>query len=251
MDPLRVLVADLHVHTCLSPCSSLDMTPRKIVAQAKLAKLDVIAVTDHNSAENVGAVIEAAAGTNLVVIAGMEIATAEEAHVLGLFPTPEAARSMQELVYEHLMPGENDEDLFGLQVVASADDEVEAMCTRLLIGATDLTVDEVVAGIRERGGLAVAAHIDREHASLVGQLGFIPPGLDLAAVEISRRLTLPEARQRFAEYQNYAFVSSSDAHDIGQLGSNPTRLLMAKADFSELSLALAGRQGRRVLEDES
>ena len=251
MTPLRELVADLHVHTCLSPCSTLDMTPRKIVAQAKLAKLDMIAITDHNSAENIGAVIEAASGTNLVVIPGMEIATAEEAHVLGLFPTLEAARSMQDLVYGHLMPGENDEDLFGLQVVASAEDEVEAMCTRLLIGATDLAVDDVVDAIRARGGVAVAAHIDRDHASLVGQLGFIPPGLDLAAVEISRRLTLAEARQRFAEYAAYTFVSSSDAHDLGQLGSNPTRLMMARPDFAELVLALAGQDGRHVLEDEA
>jgi 3',5'-nucleoside bisphosphate phosphatase len=246
---LRETVADLHVHTCLSPCATLDMTPQKIVAQARLMKLEMIAITDHNSAENAGAVIRAAAGSNLVVIPGMEITTAEEAHILGLFRSLEGALAMQELVYEHLTPGENDEDLFGLQVVASAEDEVEAMCTRLLIGATDLTVDSVVAGIRERDGIAVAAHIDRESNSLVSQLGFIPPDLELAAVGISRRLTLSEARARFPEYERYTFLSTSDAHDLSQLGSNPAKLLLAAPDYQEMTLALAGRDGRCVIEN--
>ncbi len=248
MSPPRLITADLHVHTCLSPCGTLEMTPQKIVAQARLMKLDMIAVTDHNSAANVGAVIRAAAGTDLVVLPGLEITTAEEAHILGYFASEEDALSMQELVYEHLTPGENDEDYFGLQVVANEFDEVEEICVRLLAGSTDLAVDDVVAAIRARGGLAVAAHIDRDSFSLTSQLGFIPPNLDLAAVDISRRFTLPEARVRFPEYGHYAFVSTSDAHDLNQLGSNPTRFLAAAPDFAELALALAGRDGRRVVE---
>lgn len=249
MAALRLVTADLHVHTCLSPCATLDMTPQKIVAQALLMKLEMIAITDHNSAENAGAVMAAAAERGLVVIPGLEITTAEEAHVLGLFGTLAGALAMQELVYEHLTPGVNDEDLFGLQVVANAQDEVEAMCPRLLIGSTDLSVDRVVAGIRKHGGVAVAAHIDRGNNSLVSQLGFIPPNIGLAAVDISRRLSLPEARARYLEYEEYTFLATSDAHELNQLGSNPTRLLMAQADFSELTLALAGRDGRRVLEN--
>lgn len=245
------MTADLHVHTCLSPCSTLDMTPRKIVAQARLMKLEMIAVTDHNSAENVGAVMRAAAGTGLVVIPGMEITTAEEAHVLGLFGTLDGALAMQEFVYEHLTPGENDEELFGLQVIASELDEVEGICTRLLIGSTDLAVDQVVAAIQQHGGIAVAAHIDRESFSLPGQLGFIPPDLGLAAVEISRRLTLAEARERFPEYGHYTFVAASDAHDLNQVGCNPTRLLVAATEFAELTLALAGQDGRHVMADDA
>jgi hypothetical protein len=225
------------------------MTPQKIVAQAQRLKLGMIAITDHNSAENVGAVIKAAATTDLVVIPGLEITTAEETHILGLFGSLASALAMQELVYEHLTLGDNDEELFGLQVVANELDEVEGMCTRLLIGATDLSVDLVVDAIRELGGIAVAAHIDRESYSLISQLGFIPPNLKLAAVDISRQLTLREARARFVEYQDYAFLSTSDAHDLSQLGSNPVQLLMAGEDFDELVLALAGRDGRRVIEN--
>jgi len=248
MPPLRVVTADLHVHTCLSPCATLDMTPRKIVAQARRMKLDMIAITDHNTAENAGALMDAAADVALTVIPGLEITTAEEAHVLALFPTLAAALAMQELVHAHLTPGENDEELFGLQVVASAADEVERMCTRLLMGATDLDLDRVLAAIGERGGLAVAAHIDRDSYSLISQLGFIPAGLDLAAVGISRQLTLDEARARFPEYRDRTFLATSDAHDLDQLGTNPTQLMMAAPDFDELKLALAGQDGRRVVE---
>ena len=248
MPPLRVITADLHVHTCLSPCATLDMTPRKIVAQARRMKLDMIAITDHNTAENAGALMEAAADVDLAVIPGLEITTAEEAHVLGLFPTLTAALAMQELVYAHLTPGENDEDLFGLQVVASAADEVEGMCSRLLIGATDLDLEQLVAAIGDLGGLAIAAHVDRDSFSLISQLGFVPAGLDLAALGISRQLTLAEARQRFPEYAEHTFLATSDAHDLDQLGTNPTQLLMAAPEFAELRLALAGQDGRRVVE---
>ncbi len=250
MSPLRLVTADLHVHTCLSPCATLDMTPQKIVEQARVTKLAMIAVTDHNSAENVGAVIKAADGIDLVVIPGMEITTAEEAHVLGLFGSLESALSMQALVYEHLLPGENDEELFGLQVIANEHDEVEGMCNRLLIGATDLDLNAVVEGINERGGIAVAAHINRDSYSVLSQLGFIPPDLNLAACGISRLLTLPEARSRYPEYERYAFLPTSDAHDLSQLGSNVARLRLAEPEFEELKLALAGREGRELIESD-
>jgi predicted metal-dependent phosphoesterase TrpH len=248
MSQTRVITADLHVHTCLSPCATLDMTPQKIVEQARLTKLGLIAITDHNSAENIGAVIKAAEEIELVVIPGMEITTAEEAHVLGLFGSLDDALSMQELVYEHLTPGENDEELFGLQVIANELDEVEGMCDRLLIGATDLDLNRVVAGITERGGIAVAAHIDRESFSLLSQLGFIPPDVELAAVGISRRHTLSQARSMWPEYKGYTFLSTSDAHDLHQLGSNPAKLRIEKPDFENLKLALAGQSGRQVIE---
>jgi len=249
MSSLRAITADLHVHSCLSPCATLDMTPMKIVAQAQLMKLAMIAVTDHNSAENIGAVIGAARDTDLVVIPGMEITTAEEAHILGLFESLSGALAMQELVYARLQPGENDEDLFGLQVVANEFDEVESMNNRLLLGATSLSVDEVVAAIIEYGGLAVAAHIDRDSFSLISQLGFIPHDLELAGVGISRRYTLPEARERFPEYSKYTFLSTSDAHDLNQLGCNAATLRMEKPVFAEMKSALAGIDGREVIEE--
>ncbi len=246
---LRALAADLHVHTCLSPCATLDMTPAKIVARAVSKGLAMIAVTDHNSAENTPALVRAARGTGLCVLPGMEVTTAEEAHVVALFGDLEGARALQGLVYARLQPGENDENLFGLQVIANEHDEVEGFNPRLLIGATTLGVEELVRAVHERGGLAIAAHINREAYSLVGQLGFIPDDLALDAVEVSAALPLQRARARYPEYAGRAFVTASDAHDLDDLGRSPVWLAAAEASFAELKAALAGAAGRRVLED--
>ena len=156
---------------------------------------------------------------------------------------------MQELIYENLQPGENDEDLFGIQVVANEFDEVEEINKRLLMGATLLSLDEVISAIHERGGLAVAAHVDRASFSILSQLGFIPEGLKLDAVEISKRLTLKEARVRYSQYEGIPFITASDAHFTEEIGANPTCLKVARADNDELRLALAGQEERRVLQD--
>ena len=244
---LRIVAADLHIHTCLSPCGDLDMTPTKIVRQALEKNLEMIAVTDHNSAENTSAVIAAARDTDLFVVPGIEITTSEEAHIVALFDAVESALSMQAHIYQKLQPGDNDADVFGIQVVANEFDEVEEINNRLLIGATSLSVARIVKEIHNREGLAIAAHVDRESYSLMSQLGFIPQDLDLDALEISRHMSLREARARFTGYEKLSFISSSDAHFPDDIGAGSTVFQIARPDVAELKKALAGREGRRVL----
>jgi hypothetical protein len=246
--PLKSVTIDTHVHSCLSPCATLDMTPIKIVREALKRKLAMIAITDHNSAENVAAVMACATGTGLTVIPGMEITTAEETHIIGLFEDVTGALSMQALIYANLYPGENDADVFGLQVVANEYDEVEGINTRLLIGGTHLTLTEVVKGVHDYGGLAVAAHIDRQSFSVISQLGFIPDDLDFDALEVSPRLPLEQARIAYPEYEKFPFITASDAHDLADLGSSPTLIEAASPEMAELKLALKGLEGRKILE---
>jgi len=241
-----MLLADLHIHTCLSPCATLDMTPQKIVTEARKKKLDIIAITDHNSAENVGAVMAAATDSGLTVIPGMEVTTSEEVHIVGLFKDTKSALDMQALVYDQLQPGENNEDLFGMQVVANAFDEVEGMNRRLLIGATRMGLGRVVDAIHDLDGVAIAAHIDRETFSVLGQLGFIPEDLHLDALEISRRMTLKQGRTVFRHLDKYPFVTSSDAHDVGDIGTSPAAFRIAVPELAELKRALKGTGGRGV-----
>lgn len=245
---LRMLRADLHIHTCLSPCATLDMTPQKIVREAQKKRLDIIAITDHNSAENAGAVMAAARDADVTVIPGMEIATSEEVHVLGLFEDIAAALAMQTLVYDRLQPGENNEDLFGMQVVANEFDEVEGMNTRLLIGAAQMGLGQVVDAIHNLNGVAMAAHIDREAFSILGQLGFIPEGLDLDALEISKRMTLTEGRMVFKDLKRFSLITSSDAHDLEEIGTSPTTFRIAGPELAELRRALKGTGGRKIEE---
>jgi PHP family Zn ribbon phosphoesterase len=247
---LKIFKADLHLHTCLSPCGSLDMTPRKIVMEACRKGLSIIAVTDHNTAENAHAVAKAAEGYKLRVIPGMEITTAEEVHVVGLFENLENALACQGLIYESLIAGENDEELFGIQVVANENDEVEGINKRLLISATTLTLEDVVQEVHRLDGLAIAAHIDRESFGIIGQLGFIPEGVDFNALEISPRMSIPEAEKRFSEYSRFKFTTASDAHYPDDIGRSPVHLKMAEPEFGELRMALAGIEGRDVLAGE-
>jgi PHP family Zn ribbon phosphoesterase len=238
--------ADLHIHTCLSPCAELSMTPRGIIRKAASLGINIIAVCDHNSAENVAVTQELGRKRGITVIPGMEICSAEEVHLLGLFGRLEDALTMQEIVYAHLQSGENDEEVFGMQVVVNDADEVLAFNKRLLIGATDLPVNATVDLIHRFGGLAFAGHIDREGFGIISQLGFIPEGLAFDALELSGGIEPDAARQRFAAYRRFPWISSSDAHRIEDIGKRRTSFFMRHSTFEELCLALKGQGARKV-----
>jgi 3',5'-nucleoside bisphosphate phosphatase len=244
---IREFRCDFHVHTCLSPCADLDMYPRAVVSMSLARRLDIIAICDHNSSENVQYVIKCAEGTALTVLPGMEITSSEEVHVLALFDKLENLTPLQDLVYRHL-PGKNDEDIFGCQAIVNEHDEVEGLSERLLIGATTLPLQQIVSDIRRFGGLVIAAHIDRESFGIFGQLGFIPEGLALDALEISRRTGLAEARRRWPELAQSAFVESSDSHIITDIGKGITRAFMEEASTAELKMAFEKKNGRYILE---
>jgi PHP family Zn ribbon phosphoesterase len=244
---IREFRCDFHVHTCLSPCADLDMYPRAVVAMSLARRLDVVAICDHNSSENVQYVIKCAEGTGLTVLPGMEITSSEEVHVLALFDKLENLNPLQDLVYRHL-PGKNDENVFGCQAIVNEHDEVEGLSERLLIGATTLPLHEIVSRIHGFGGLAIAAHIDRESFGILGQLGFLPDGLALDALEISRRTGLAAARQRWPELAPIAFIESSDSHIITDIGKGITRAFLEEATTAELRMAFQKTKGRYILE---
>ncbi len=241
---MRELRADLHLHTCLSPCGGLEMVPTAIVKQAKTVGLDMVAVCDHNSVANVAAVASVGEREQLCVIPGIEIASREEVHILGLFGPELDLVGLQRLVDENL-EGVNEEDAFGLQVVVDERDEPTDVETKLLIGATALTLEEVVATIHAFGGLAIAAHIDREGFGLIGQLGFIPRGLPLDALEVSPRASQSEWDGRWQG--EFPVITSSDAHHLEEIGRVSTRFQAEEASFDEIRKALKGQDGRKVL----
>jgi len=243
---LPLFKADLHVHTCLSPCADLSMGPHAIVAQAASNDLDVMGVCDHNSAENAPAVVRAARDRNIRVLPGLEITSKEEVHILAIFDRPEQALRLQELVYQHLS-GTNEPEVFGLQPVVNEEHEVLGFNERLLAGATDLAVEEVVASIHALEGLAIASHVDREAFGIIGHLGFIPSGLELDALELSPNISPEQGRQRFARYAELPFLQFSDAHCLEDIGKVSTFFRIHEATTAEIRRALRGQQGRRVL----
>jgi len=244
---LRRIKADLHVHTCLSPCADLDMSPREVVKTARGRGIDLLGLCDHNSAENIPAVRKAGAHAGVMVLGGMEVTSSEEAHFLAFFDDDDDLREFQEYIYQHL-PGKNDPQVFGLQVITDEEDGVEGFCDRLLIGASTLSAEKIITKVHaaRHASVVIAAHVDRESFSIISQLGFIPPGLALDGVEISSRIGADQARARFADCRNFPIISGSDAHRPDEIGMRVTWFTMENGSVAEIKKALAGQDNRSV-----
>jgi PHP family Zn ribbon phosphoesterase len=243
---VNVCWADLHVHTALSPCADGEMTPPAIVERALAEGLGMIAVCDHNSARNASAVQEAA-GDRLAVLAGMEVTTAEECHVVGLFPDAAAAQAAGVEVGATLPQFDDGyEAFFGEQQVLDAAGAEVAREPLALATATSLDVGGVVALIHRNGGLAVAAHIDRRSFGVIAQLGFFPDTAGFDAVEVSRHV--PDDAEAEAPFREHGLplVHCSDAHYLADIGAARTAVRCERPGFGELALALAGLDGRGI-----
>jgi 3',5'-nucleoside bisphosphate phosphatase len=243
---LREFKADLHIHTCLSPCGDWEMSPRNIVRKSREARLDLIAVCDHNTCENAGAVMREGQREGLCVLPGLEICSREEVHILAIFGELEHALAMQEWVYAGLT-GQNQPEIFGYQIVSNEDSEVLGENPRLLIGATERGLGDIVRRTHALNGLSLSAHVDRPANGIINQLGFIPPDLRLDGVEVSYRVGLPTARESLPLIGSLPCLTSSDAHFLKDIGRARTVLRMAAPTIAEIGLALRGQQERRVV----
>lgn len=241
---VRPFVADLHIHSVLSPCGDYNMAPGPILEAAQDKQLDMIAITDHNSGENVKAFWEAAQGTEIVVLPGMEVTTEEEAHVVTLFDNLEALMAWQALVYDALPSIKNNEDFFGVQVEVDARNNVVQVHDRFFAGTTSLSIDRVVNQVHAFGGLCIPAHVDKPVFSVISQLGAIPPDLDVIAVEIFRVTPLDRVRQDFPDLNRYSLVRSSDAHYLKDIGTARTTYYIEMPTIQELRKALLHIDGR-------
>ncbi len=248
-------VADLHLHSCLSPCGDLEASPSSIARMARERGLHLVALTDHNSALNTPAFEVCCHREGLGAVFGMEATCAEEAHCLCLFSSVAVALEFSEFIYAHLVPIANDPLRWGDQVYVNADDDIEGEVENLLISATDLNLETLGNLVHERGGLFIPAHVDRAAFSLMGQLGFVPPG-DYDALETYRegvnhftiRLRprkipsdLPAAAlcpEWPAETALPALICDSDAHFIADIAQRHFRFWAERPDFDGLKTAL-------------
>jgi PHP family Zn ribbon phosphoesterase len=236
---MRVYASDLHCHTCLSPCADLDMSPARIVQAAVAAGLDIIAITDHNSGKNARAVTQAAVDLPLAVIPGMEVQSREEVHLLCLFESLEALDQWDAFIYRYLPEVPNDPAIFGDQPIVDKEGYVQGFEERLLISSLDISLEEIVRDVGDRGGICIPAHVDREAYSIIHHLGYIPPGLPIAAVEVTGGLQV-EAPKR------YEVVAASDAHELKAIGQRRTLFLLEAPTLKEIRQGLRREQGRRV-----
>ncbi len=237
---------DLHIHTCLSPCGSLEMSPERIVDTALAQGLDAIAITDHNSTLQCPAIQALGKERGLTVFAGAEVTTREEAHCVALFAGDEARASFQEYLDAHLPPIPNDPERFGDQVWVNSQGEILGEAPYLLISALDQRVEQIAAEVRRLDGLFIAAHVERPSFSLISQLGFIDPSLPLDAIEYNDRGRYEQLAALHTYLGRYVRYAASDAHYPGQIG---TKYALLKADaltFRHLAMAFRGENGHTI-----
>ena len=239
--------ADLHIHTCLSPCGSLDMSPTVIVETALARGLDIIAVTDHNSTLQCPEIQALGAEAGLTVIAGAEVCTREEAHCLALFGTEEARVAFQQYLDRHLPSVPNDPERFGDQVWVNRNDEIMGEAPCLLISALDRNVNHVAAVVKGLGGLFVAAHVERPSFSLISQLGFIDPSLPLDAIEYTDASRFARLLSEQKYLSKYICYQASDAHYPEQIGSKPCLIRASAPLFDNIRMAYSGSQDHLIL----
>ena len=165
---------DLHIHTCLSPCGDNEMTPPNIANMAYVKGLDLIAVTDHNSAKNARAVMNAARDLPLTVIPGAELTTAEEIHVVCLLPDADSAEAFDRELETHMPQIPNQPDYFGDQLLMDENENVTGTFPWLLPNALDLSIDAVPALCEKFGGVCFPAHIDRPANGILAVFGLLP-----------------------------------------------------------------------------
>ena len=203
---------DLHIHSCLSPCADNDMTPNNIAGMAVLAGLDIVALTDHNSAKNCPAFFAAAEKQGVVPVAGMELTTAEDIHAVCLFEALEDALRFDDYLQSQRTLIPNRTDIFGDQLIMNENDEVTGTEPHFLSNATAISIEEAPALVRRFGGICYPAHIDREANGIIATLGTFPETLDCRCAEIRDAENRRSLEEHFPVLKEKRIVISSDAH---------------------------------------
>lgn len=210
---------DLHIHSCLSPCADIEMTPNNIVNMSVLNGLNVIAITDHNSCKNCKALVEAGKKANLLVIPGMEICTNEDIHVICLFETVTDAENFSTYVYSNMPLIPHRPDIFGEQIIMNSNDIEISRESYLLLNATNISVNDILSTTNKYNGTAFPAHIDRSSYSVISSLGDIPPEAGFNTIEISTKGNIEKMKLLHPIIKDKLILINSDSHYLENLVS--------------------------------
>lgn len=235
---------DLHLHSCLSPCGDNDMTPNNLVNMAGLLGCDIIALTDHNTCRNTPAAVKVGEQAGVLVIPGMELTTAEDAHVVCLFETVEAALDFDAYVQSHRMEIPNRPEIFGDQLILNENDEQIGTIDGLLIPATEIGVDQVHELVCSFGGEAFPAHVDHDSYSVIASLGAIPPEAGFSAAELSFGADRAQQLLLHPELSDLIVVRDSDAHYLHLMPEEHPQVELPERSAKALIAALRGIEGK-------
>ncbi|MDA3930791.1 MAG: PHP domain-containing protein [Prolixibacteraceae bacterium] len=229
--------ADLHIHTLLSPCGSLEMSPNNIVEKALEEQLNIIAITDHNSTKQAALIKEIAEEKGIYVLLGAEINSVEEVHCLTFFETVDQLNDFQDFIDQHILSIPNKPESFGDQIVVDKDEMIIEEVKYSLVSALNATLLEIEQKAHQIGGLVVPAHIDRPYNGLLSQLGFIPENLTVDAFEVSKHANVLLLKNKGKLPDNATVITSSDAHHPNQIGEVYTIFNMEELSFQGIKRA--------------
>ena len=238
--------ADLHIHTVLSPCGDMEMSPVNIINAAVEKGLDIIGITDHNTTRHCELISELGKEKGIFVLMGAEVNTREEIHCLTFFETLDQLAEFQSFFDLWLPDIKNDPGSFGYQVQVNRQEEIIYEEDRSLFGAINRSVDEVEEKVHEMEGIFIPAHIDRSRNSVYSQLGFFPEDLPVDAVEISRASDPSVFITLHPEISGFTVIRSSDAHFPWDIGRVLSFFDLRNMSFPEVKLALMHKAGRGV-----
>lgn len=245
-ESMREWALDLHIHTILSPCAGDDMTPLQVLRRVKELGIEVIAITDHNSAENVEAFYIKGKEMGVEVVPGMEVQTREDIHMICLFDTLDQVLGWQKTVYQCLPDLKNRRESFGAQWLVDSGGNITGEVDRLLLMGADISFAEVVKGVHALGGLCIAAHIDREAFSLWGSLGFIPERPVIDNVELTPHLARNPDQLTQLREKGFSYLISSDAHYLDGIYPPQCFGRMETCSIKELKAAFLNQDGRYI-----
>ena len=203
---------DFHIHSCLSPCADDDMTPANIAGTATLAGLNIVALTDHNTVKNCPAFFKAAKQYGIIAIAGMELTTSEDIHIVCLFEKLEEALAFGEEIEKHRLLVKNRPEIFGRQQILDSEDNIIDEEEYLLINATDISVEDVFQLVNSFNGICYPAHIDREANGIVSVLGNFSEEYEFECFELYDSDSLDDYTQKFTHLKDKRMLVGSDAH---------------------------------------
>jgi len=229
---------DLQIHSCLSPCGNLACSPKNIAVAAKEKGLDIIALTDHNTADNCPAMSDIVKKVpGLTAYYGTEVTSSEEVHIICLFGDVEIAVNFGKFVKSHLPDRKNDSDYFGDQPIVDADENIIDFESAFLVGSTDLSISAITEKVHSQNGIVIASHVDRSINSVFAQLGLWPDDAVIDAADLSINVT-DETKWKRLIPDNIPIVRTSDAHFLEDIGRQFTTLEMESSDFDDFKKAL-------------
>uniref|UniRef100_UPI0032178903 PHP domain-containing protein n=1 Tax=uncultured Draconibacterium sp. TaxID=1573823 RepID=UPI0032178903 len=230
--------ADLHIHTVLSPCADLEMTPANIVGKAKEANLKIIGITDHNSTKNAKLVNKLGMQEGIFVLTGVEVTTKEEVHCLAFFEHEFQLDEFQNYLEENITRIPNPEGHFGYQPVVDENDNIVEMVPYYLTSALKKGIMEVQKYVAKLNGIFIPAHVDRSLNGLFSHLGFVPEKLKFDAMGITGKKSENYVRKHYVIGNKISLLSNSDAHFLDQIGSSFSVFSIEEINFSEIKMAL-------------